>query len=382
VYVQAVEPNVQITRVVDITEEKDFTVCVGWGHWQHYLDVDTLATATTNYGTAAKVAASPNSNGVLSVSVLNELATPSATVSDISVLVFVSMEDAEFAAPTTEVSYYDSYHVTPQANLEEGGTKPNPHPYEAETEIVCHEVRDDPHTNLIYYGEHIPSLRPLLHRYTFNNSVAFNPGAATTSETWAQFQNDFPLYYGYDVAANALCTTSGAKHVNFSHNSLLNYLMPAFAAVRGSVRSKYICRGSANNIVDMTCSRAYSASGFNYPFANLYTAGAALNPVVYARSNRLGRDSYSQGTAYVNTSKQPLLEVELPFYRPLRFACGYAMDSTKPYATNSMSHRLEVTTCGTTLPTIIDRWTAAGEDMNLIWFQGCPPLSTLGTPAA
>lgn len=381
-YVSAVEPNVQITRVIDITEEKDFTVCVGWGNPKHYLPVDSIAASATNYGTAAIVSASANANGVLSISVLNDLATPSSTVSDISLLVFVSMEDAEFAAPTTEVTLYDSYHITPQALEEEAGIKPNPHPYESEMAVVCHEVKDDPHSNLIYYGETIPSLRPLLHRYTFNNSVAYNPALATTTESWAQFQNDFPLYYGYDTVANTLSTTSGAKHVNYSHSSLINYLAPAFAGVRGAIRTKYIARGSANTVVDMALTRAYSDTGFNSAPATVFSAGAALNPVVYARANRTGRTSASEGAAYVNTSKQPLLETELPFYRPVRFACGYAMDTTKPYATNSMSHRLEITTTGSTLPVIIDRWVAAGEDFNLIWFQGCPPLTGLSAPAS
>lgn len=380
VYASAIEPNVQVTRVVDITDEQDFTVCVGWGHPQHYLPVDTLAASATNYGTAAKAAASTKANGVLSVTVINELATPSVTVSDISILVFVSMEDAEFAAPTTEVTYYDSYHVTPQA-LEEGSHQ-NPLPNQPAMEVPCHEVKDDGHANLIYFGEHVPSLRPLLHRYNFNHAVTYNPAAATGTETYAMYQNDYPLYYGYDVVANALYTTSTAKHVNFSKSTLLNYLMPAFAGVRGSIRSKYIMRGSSNNVVDLNLTRGYSNSGFNQLPALTLQAGPAFTPLTYARTSRNFTSSASEGAAYANTSKQPLLEVELPFYRPVRFACGYAMDTTKPYATNSTSHRLDVTTSGSTLPVILDRWVAAGEDFNLTWFQGCPPLTTLATPAA
>lgn len=379
-YVSSVEPNVQVTRVVDITEEKDFTICVGWGHPQHFLPLDTIAASALNYGTAAKVAASTKANGVLSISVLNELATPSAVVSDISLLVFVSMEDAEFAAPTTEIQLYDNYHITPQA-LEESGTKPNPDPNTADMEVTCHEVKDDNHANLIYFGEHVPSLRPLLHRYNFNNSNTYTPNAATSSETWNMFQNDYPLYYGYDTVANTLSTTAAAKHVNYSRNSLMNWLMPAFAGVRGSVRSKYIARASQNNLIDMVLTRAYSDSGYNFPFGGGFGAGAGVTPIAYARAIRVNVTSSSEGAAYANTSKQPLLEAELPFYRPVRFACGYAMDSTKPYATNSMSHRLDVTTTGSTLPVIVDRWVAAGEDFNLTWFQGCPPVATLVPPA-
>lgn len=380
-YVSAVEPNVQISRVVDITEEKDFTVCVGWGNPRHYLPLDTIAASATNYGTAAIVAASANANGVLSVSVLNELATPSDAASDISVLVFVSMDDAEFAAPTIEVPLYDNYHITPQA-LEESGLKPNPHPYESEMTVTCQEVKDDPHVNLIYFGENVPSLRPLLHRYTLNNSMTYAPAAATTTETYEMFQNDYPLYYGYDTVTNALNLTSTARHVNFAHNSLINYLAPAFAAVRGSIRSKYIARASSDNVLDMTVSRAAYDTGFNYAPYPIFGAGPALSSVQYARASRANRTSGFEGTAYVNTSKQPLLEVELPFYRPVRFACGYAMDTTKPYATNSMSHRLQITTTGSTLPVVIDRYVAAGEDLNFIWFQGCPPLTGLVLPAA
>lgn len=381
-YSTAFEPNVQITRVVDITEEKDFTVCVGWGHPKHYLAVDNVVTSATNYGTAAKVTSNPNSNGVLSVSVLNELATPSSVVSDISLLVFVSMEDAEVAAPTTEVLLYDNYHITPQALEDEAGVKSNPDPEGSDLTVVCHEVKDDAHINLVYFGEHVPSLRPLVHRYNFNSSVMYKPTAADEFTTWSMYQNDYPLYYGYDTVANTLSTTSTAKHVNFTRNSLMNWLMPAFAGVRGSIRSKYIARGSANDLVDMTLTRAYSDAGFNFPPAATLTAGPLTTPLVWSRVTRNVLTSSSEGAAYVNTSKQPLLEVELPFYRPVRFACGYAMDATKPYATNSMSHKLDVTTTGSTLPMVIDRWVAAGEDFNLTWFQGCPPVTVLPTPAA
>jgi hypothetical protein len=383
-YVAATEPNVQISRVIDITEEKDFTICVGWGHPKHYLDLASIAATVSgsSYGTAALAAVNAKSNGVISVSVLNELATPSLTVADISLLVFVSMEDAEFAAPAKEVSLYDSYHITPQALEEETGLKDNPPPEGAATDVPCHVFKDDNHVNQMYFGENVPSLRPLLHRYTFNNTNAYNPTAATTVELWNMYQNDYPLYYGYDTVANALTTTSAAKHVNFAHNSLLNYLMPAFAGVRGAIRSKYIVRSSQSNVVDMTLTRAFSESGFNFAPVVTSSCGAALNPAVWASTGRSTRTSNVEGAAYVASNKQPLLEVELPFYRPLRFACGYALDTTQPYATNSMSHKIEISSTGSTLPIVIDRWVAAGEDLSLIWFQGAPPMANLVTPAA
>jgi len=261
--------------------------------------------------------------------------------------------------------------------------KQNPLPESAAVDVACHQMTDDMRRNLIYYGESVPSLRPpLLRRYTLNNSQVYNPAASTSIELWLTCQNDYPLYYGYDVVANALCVTSSSKHVNYAHNSLMNYLMPAFAAVRGSVRSKYAVKASQNNVVDLQLSRAYSDTGFNYPLTNSFSAGAAASQVAFARSTRTGRTSYAEGSAYTAASKQPILEAELPFYRPVRFACGYAMDSTKPYCPNSMSHKLEVTTTGSTLPVVVDRFVAAGEDFNLIWFQGAPPMTTMAAPAA
>lgn len=379
--VSSIEPNVQISRVVDITEEKDFTLCVGWGNPKHYLDVGAIS--TTNYGTAALSTISDLYNGVLSISVLNELATPSASVADISVLVFASMDDAEFADPESEIQLYDQYHVTPQAMVSEGdGLKPNPQPDGSDMDIQCHPVKDDPNSALVYYGEHIPSLRPLLHRYCLNTSVLYNQALATNTESWRMYQNDFPVYYGYDVVGNALSLTSGGKHVNFSHNHLINYLAPAFAAVRGSIRSKYITRTSPGALVDMEVQRGFSDTGFNYSPVQQFAMTSPMNIVTFARAARTQRSGGASGTAYVNTAKQPLLETELPFYRPVRFACGYAMDSTQPYSTNSSSHGVEVTTTGTTLPVVIDRWVAGGEDLNFIWFQGCPPLAALATPAA
>lgn len=373
-WLSSTEPNVQISRVIDITEEKDFTVCVGWGHPKHFLPQSSIINSPTDYKTTQIVGTSTTANGVISVSVLNDLATPSTTTSDISLLVFISMEDAEFAAPGPLLNMIDSYHVTPQALEGEEGVKPNPNPDSSEMEVKCHEVADDDHSNLVYYGEHIPSLRPLLHRYVVNNSIVYNPTSATTTETWRMYQNDYPLYYGYDTVANSLFTTSTTKHCNYSHLTMLNYLAPAFAAVRGSVRSKYIVRSSANTVVDMVLTRGYSNTGFNYPPTFLLGPGPAANVANYGHDWQAATLGGAEGCAYVNTSKVPLLEAELPFYRPVRFACGYTMDTTKPYATNSSSHRLDITTTGSTAPVIIDRWVAAGEDVSFTWFQGCPPL--------
>jgi len=380
VYAGSIEPNIQLTRVVDITDNADFSVCIGWGQVAHFLTVDPYTSCATNYSTTAFGSASSSCNGVLTVSVLNELATPSSVVSDVSVLAFMSLEDPEFANPAPLPRLVDSYHVTPQALME--GTSANPDPVAEQPVITCHETDPVDGEMLVYYGESVPSFRALLKRYTLNHTVMYNNASASTIEESFMSQSDYPLYYGY--GANTMYLTSGSKHVNFATNSLYQWLAPAFLAVRGSYRSKYVVKAPGASLVDVKVVREYTTAGtVTYPNAcTSYTAGTTSLTAARGVLSTSAPHESMRGIAYTNNAKQALMEVECPFYRTARFSVGSYFDSSADVAPHSTCHGVLVSTAGTSVPITIERWTAAGEDFSLTWFLGPPPLANLALPAS
>lgn len=116
-YPQSNEYVTNYTWIVDLAEEKDFTVKVGWGNQLGYCAHDTPGVSSPPYSTSL-IGAIPgaNANGILSVYVVNELTIPNSTIdNDISVNVFTNMcDDFEVANPSSNQLELYSYFLPPQ----------------------------------------------------------------------------------------------------------------------------------------------------------------------------------------------------------------------------------------------------------------------------
>jgi len=242
-YVQSLEANVQLTRIVDIGNEQDIMVDVDWGQTTHYFEKwgsDTVAGGC--YGTTARnAAARPFCNGVLGVYVLNDLATPNSTVNnDITINVFVSAIDLCVRAPDDLTKRGTAYAWTVQAgddmeqmvaaSSEDPGTGP------ATADHHFGSAPMDSHDALVYFGERVENFRQMLRRYNFHSTATFT-NVNTDPGQWTMVQSDVPPVYGYN---NQTLHTAGANKFNYVSYTLLDYLMPAFACMRGGMRSKYV----------------------------------------------------------------------------------------------------------------------------------------------
>lgn len=102
------EFNVAYNKIIDISEEKDFTVEVGWGIPHCYGDAVNPGTGSLPYrkgNTLPYPINNPNvQNGQISVWVLNDLTVPASNINNnIQINVFTSCGDnMEFANPTDE----------------------------------------------------------------------------------------------------------------------------------------------------------------------------------------------------------------------------------------------------------------------------------------
>lgn len=385
-YAATVEGNVQMTKIIDISEDRDVVVEIDWGQPMHYLNRSAgNARGTTTYGTSARTAPTLDRfNGVLAVYVMNDLATPNSTVNnDVNVNVFVSCNDMEVGVPLGSFQRLSNqYSVTVQAGEDESspmGEEAGCGTPAAEFTMGVDGTSDQ--DALVYLGERVTSFRQLLKRYYYHSSFFVKNTSATVPGLWTANLPDYPPYYGYN-AATLHTTTTGAKKFNYTTNGIMHYLAPAFVGSRGAQRSKYVVSSNTGNEVQSaTVERGYT--GVISIASAVVPLSTATTNSDFARIVNAAKASCSQGAVITPPSKQNILEVEFPYYNNIRFDEARLIDSTStlPQSTQSGTHTLEIVLAPGTTPVTVDRYISTGEDFTFFWFQGCPPLDSLIAPA-
>jgi hypothetical protein len=367
------EFNTAFTRVVDISNERDFTIEVGMANPLSYLE--RYPSLFSNFRTASVYPSTLDSaNGSLTLTVLNELTVPNSLAdNDIVVNVFVSgCDDLEFAVPTNDLMANLVLHsaIEPQSDREPVSEVIPPaenDPLDAAPIEQANSCLDDDSTNLVYFGESVPSFRALLKRYNYHSS-ALAIGSAI-GNIWRVVQPDFPDPRGYYTwGANS----DGTDKVNYNPTTLLNYLAPAYLCRRGGLRSKYMFTGDITSTTPCIVVRetdvgddrhANSEIGINITDKNLYALGRQSSwPMSWP------------GAEVTDLNIQSTIEVELPHYNNLRFQVAKNVDMpANNRAFNVNWHSIYTTiTSGSTHS--VDRYVSVAEDFNLVLFQGCPVL--------
>lgn len=382
VYPASLEANIQYTRVVDISDDRDVTIEIDWGQAQHFLGTDSLSTGATAYSTTAITTQNASYNGVLGFYVFNDLATPNSTVNnDIQVNVFVSFTDFQVASPIAVSGLANSYAATVQAGeeMESSMDGNDPGCGEPETILTVGGAKDDPNDMAVYFGERIASFRQMLRRYTLYYSLtAANPSAPDPA-MWPIIETDVPIPYGYNTYSPHLTSTGGK--FNYVGFHWLTYLAPAFACMRGAQRSKYVTYASKLEAIQ---SLAVSRNIAGSPIVAAPTVMSTASQSSYGRASLISRGNFTTGTAITPSMKQPVLEVEFPYQKAVRYdeARIAAVDSTASTSPYEGKHGVELYLAPGVQRIFLERYVSVGEDFNLLWFQGCPPLVLLNPPAA
>lgn len=372
------EVNVQISKIIDISTDKDVTVEVDWGNDAHYCSLGNLG---TNFSTLAaySVPAPSSFNGVIGVYVLNDLATPNSAVNnDISVNVYISCNELEVAAPRDiPQGLLDTYSYTVQAGEENAVGHSDMGCGSSAAEHTFGNVVDDDHDALVYFGERIVSFRQLLKRYSYHHSLFIVNPSATLPSYVGYILPDRPIFRGY--SANSITVTATAKKFNYVAGTMQQYVSLAFLAVRGSQRVKYLVQSGARNVTSLSVTRGSIGLSIGNP---IVAASTTLS--TFMRAATAFRGTMLKGAAIVPSANQPVLEVELPFYSRYRFQLARMLNNPLgaivEWQPAYWSHFLELEMGPGTTPVIVDKFVATGEDFSLIWFQGCPPLYSVGTP--
>lgn len=392
------EYNVNYLEVIDIADKQDFSITIGNGqtvslleHYNPGPDSSTEMFSTTRYTTQGP------GNGVLGVYVVNELTTPNSEVNNnIEVNVFVSMsDDFEVFVPTNNFQNFvfkpqSGVEFSPQSGTDATGaivpesqnTEEPSAPQQALTEKLGPDWQDNSMLNMVFTGESILSFRQLLKRYNLHERVFFSIGNDNANRRVTLTRNMFPFLRGN--VAGAVNTTTTAAPYNYCNTLLLHWVMYAFQGWRGSIRRKMLTHNTGFNALngfayvqrepEFTRNTVYRNVLGNLNKPTTIDAGAYT--IVKNDDILFGtvEDSITgtQGTAYLNTAVNPVVEFESPYYSTFRFYpgkvenwtddnlfCeGYSYMSRIPG--DAVSH--------------IDTHVATGEDFQVYFWTGLPRM--------
>lgn len=312
----APEYNVNYMHIVDIAEKNDFTVSITNGQNVTLIDHHRPgADSATQLHSSTRFTNREEGNGVLQVSVLNELTVPnSVATNDIQVNVFVSMgDDFEVFVPDDFFQYFvlrpqsgdlsadeclrqeclscshfgsldssfyfrDCYRDRVQnlcsfpkrcttvildsqsGDLAIDKTPLDSEPVHDESSPLNGVEGISDKTNLVYTGESVKSLRTMLKRYNLHRG--FSP-LNTFHNVISMRQNSYPYLRGN--VNGSVNTAFGAVPYNFCNTVLLHWVTMAFAGWRGGIRWKFLPRGGWEHLTTMI-ERGGIAQGAQFSF--------------------------------------------------------------------------------------------------------------------
>lgn len=386
----AVEYNTNYSRVVDIAEEDDFEIVVGWAQADAWLKCGTM-TGNEKFDTLRLPSdLTGEANGLLEINVLNDLVCPGPD-SPISINVFVSMcEDAKFAAPSN--AKLNTLHIFPPVNpvleSQSGMLDGTENPTNAMTDrptgsnalqTIAEQGVEADHTYSVFYGDPPTTLRELMKRYTYTRS--WIPGSAPEGRISIQtlFNKDAPYQSGWDPDGIDTSEVNGTTQLTVVNKDFASWWTPCFAGVRGARRKKYFFTfgGAASTpVVQRDAYRDTNNGSFSIGTYEIATTSPQQKQKW--ATLRIARQS-GTGSATTNLGINNTIEVELPFYSPKRFLPARFIRAQQ---IPSNTHRVVTTTStpsetGPNIPKLdisYQQWDAVGEDFTLMFFTGCPIL--------
>lgn len=387
-FASTVEYNTNYSRVVDIAEEDDFEIVVGWAQAHQWLDCGDIK-GSVNFSDTNRVGvAGSEFNGALEVNVLNDLVCPS-TDAPISINVFVSMcEDAKFAAPTT--GNLTSLHVFKQVNpvlqsqsgMLDGTENPTNQVTDKPTgtaslHVIGEEGVEADETYKVWYGDPPTTIRELMKRYVYTRTWVPSSPAEGTFQISKLLNKDAPYYSGWDPDGIDKSTNNITVPLTICNPTFATWWTPCYAGVRGSRRKKYMFSYTGRPTTPLV-TRGIFGGANNGTFLNrILLLGSVGNDYIQKWITSNFSTTSGNGAANTNLGINNTIEVELPFYQEYRFLPARDIEAQ---GLPSNSHQV-VTTAATPeaigpasseFSTAFQQWDAVGEDFNLLFFTGCP----------
>jgi hypothetical protein len=338
------QDNLVHSWIVDLSETEDMVVECGWVQRTNYLPIhrdriDLFNILDDPVLNGPSVTSSGTANGAISVHIVTPLVIPNSalTDTDVRVIVSVSSSDMEFAVPSEDGLKLLTYmpKLTPQGLelISQGEVMQSEDVVEPEAgpaHVSLYTPAPIDPTTQVFFGERIVSLRQLLKRYCNHCSYTPDPtlGAAAMN-SFRVLQPAFPFAQGY--YAGAPFVDNSAARVSYSQQTLLNYYTPAYVGWRGSIRWKVVRDGFRGTVAFPSQMTIHSVDTNTFD-VNTTTIPSFATASAYAYWNYLNAPTGASALVLAQSTVNPTLEVEIPFYSNLRMASARALDlgSTSP----------------------------------------------------
>lgn len=378
--------NVTQNHIVDIAECKDFCIKIGWNQPSSYVQVASLGALP--FGNVPFTGSNIADNGSIKIEVLNELSTPSADDFPVTVVVFTSMCD-DFEVQGPEAARLSPLTFFPEPGIGRA-IEPLEMIAESGVEGVAEKLDDfnapcmeqqgeecqlapslyEDHTSDIYFGEKIKSWRTCMKRYSYHNTTIINPNLGVSNYT----RPLIPNYRGYcPTAVNRTVTNTP---INYSDMTLQNWVIPAYGAMRGSVRHKYTIMGSKSNGIvagGLQVTRSGGKPGWTEQFFSYTTTPGAGGVDTASEAGWFYRRFWSHtwpGSSQTAMQANPTVEVDLPYYDNRRFwharRTDYDVANTEVYGI-----RIDCL-CAPNNTSYLQNFWAVGDDFSLHFFLNTP----------
>lgn len=323
-------------------------------------------------------------NGVLTLRVVNALTAPVATA-PVTILVSVKGADnLEFASPDLDKITSDiSVSLLP--------------PQSKNVAIDCEEKVEvaeevtigsptvfNPSQYLLNHGEAVTNLRQLFHRMYFSTLLSGNNGASSVDEWNIERYNvpSFPLGYGY-AHTGSIATTSrnqaNSANVNFSWSTLnpITWWMPCFAGHRGGFLWNYHLTDSDRNstmYITRVPEGMFSANYYAYtsnaiPKANIYDSSSANYQIAKRYPHGAG------GSCGIDRIVTPSVSIKAPMYTNLTYLANNPFSND--FATqqsNTLVVTIPPSPSNLAKTYLIDVWVGGGEDFTPVFFLCTPTV--------
>lgn len=383
-----------MTKIIDLSEQTEFTVRIGMNQDVPFLQVDTIngtlewgnttPTDSTSTTVETKDPINGHHNGLLSIYVLNQLSSPTEVDGGIYLNTFVRMLDAEFGqlkGSALELTAQTDAWYRPNAFVSQsmvadsmGETSPM-----GNTDLGTYVDTVQTNTDMLtYFGESITSLRSVLKRpAVYKESFPLGPTNETMYIEKPRF-TQFPLYSGVD---DSIALPQPRR------TTFLTYLTPAFAARRGAVRWKIIMNQPPIVYDNASGSFSHGREPINSLWAHLIPGKAGLTsdegftyPLGAISDTALLNliPNVGHGASHTLESQMPTLEIEVPFYTNKRFAYGQDTQAKNNDELGGRQwlaayHHYNLTGAQ---PTSLITLCSAGEDFSLSHYVNAPVMTS------
>lgn len=336
------EFNTTYSHIIDLSESNSYDFCVGWGVNQPYLQVQDPSILSHTGNPTTSILNPLFHNGYVAISVLSPLtvgvgATSTAAPAMVKLWAYAG-DDFAWGMPTTDLmvdkEIYKSsaqfiVSTVAQSPLESqalqlaqiGSSTAEIVPQENLCLNNVPDYNDDGSIAGTHMGERIVSLRQLLKRYTYVDTLCLtSPSLSKGKEYRSYLQTwNIPPNKGKVIGASvAPSNPSIIGQYTYVRLSYFGWFYPVFMAYRGSSRWKYFVSNDSTDVkfhfhdVANATTRVYNIGTTPLP-TDIDTVASRL-PAFQRYMN-----AYGNGATLGVPRLFPTLEFETPYYNNNRF---------------------------------------------------------------